>query len=127
MLPTRRRRILLVEDNHPLREATQAILASLGHDVATAGDASEALDIWSSDRRFDLVFSDVVMPGHMNGVQLVQTMMAQAPGLKVLLTSGFADPANANDVIRNAQLPLIQKPYRKSALVAQLASLLTDA
>lgn len=127
MQPSRRRRILLVEDNYRLREATQAILASLGHDVATAADASEALDIWNADRGFDLVFSDVVMPGTMNGVQLVLAMMAEAPGLKVLLTSGFADPANANDVIRDAQLPMIQKPFRKSALVAQLAHLLTEA
>ena len=119
-----RRRILLVEDNARLRDTARATLKVLGHEVVAAANAAEAMEVWEKDKQFDLVFSDVVMPGEKNGVELVLTLMAEAPRLKVLLTSGFADPANANDLIRDAQLPLIHKPYRKAELAAKLNMLL---
>jgi CheY-like chemotaxis protein len=125
MLPFAGRRILLVEDNARLRDTTESILKSLGHNVVAASNAAEALDIWSSDNCFDIVFSDVVMPGHMNGVELALTLLADSPKLKVLLTSGFVDPANASDLLRDAKLPMIHKPYRKAELAAQLEQLIS--
>jgi YesN/AraC family two-component response regulator len=60
----------------------------------------------------------------MNGIELVLTLMADSPKLKVLLTSGFFDPANANGVMRDAKLPILHKPYRKAELAAQLNQLI---
>jgi signal transduction histidine kinase/CheY-like chemotaxis protein len=121
-----RRRILLVEDNAGLRETATSMLTTLGHEVVAAAEAAEAMSIWQTDRRFDLVFSDVIMPGGMNGVELVLALRDQAPDLKVLLTSGFSDPAGASETIRKAGLPLIQKPYRKADLIAHLMVELGD-
>ncbi len=117
-------RILLVEDNAGLRETADGLLKMLGHEVVAVGDADEAMMVWQTDQRFDLVFSDVMMPGSMNGVELVLKLRDQAPGLKVLLTSGFADLAGAHEAIRQEHLTLIQKPYRLADLVANLGPVL---
>jgi signal transduction histidine kinase/CheY-like chemotaxis protein len=116
-------RVMLVEDNDDLRETAQSLLEWLGHEVVALGDAAEALALWEYDQGFDLVFSDVVMPGTMNGVQLVRELRARTPGLKVLLTSGFAEMANAQDAQGLAGLPILHKPYRKDDLAACLQTI----
>jgi len=126
-LSTHNHRILLVEDNVDLRHTTTSLLRALGHEVVAANDADEALEIWRTDKRFDIVFSDVIMPGSMNGVELVLALRREAPALKLLLTSGYADPGGALDTIRAEGLRLIPKPYRKADLVSNLAALLESA
>ncbi len=125
-----RRRVLLVEDNSDLRETTTSLLELLGHEVVAVGDAKSALSLWATDHNFDLVFSDVVMPGPMNGVQLVRKLRQQSPGIKVLLTSGFADGAyggSIEDARDMAGLPMLNKPYRKDELAACLQNIFATA
>jgi CheY-like chemotaxis protein len=121
-----RQRILLVEDNAGLRATTRMLLTVLGYDVTATDGVAAALAVWDRDQSFDLVFSDIVMPGCMNGVQLVRKLQTQLPGLKVLLTSGFADPAMGVDAIGLSGLPILRKPYRKASLEAQLRAVLDE-
>ncbi|MDY7097044.1 MAG: PAS domain-containing protein [Pseudomonadota bacterium] len=110
-------RILVVEDQPDVRRQVNRQLVALGYEVVVAGDGSEALEILEDDSEFDLVFSDVIMPGGYDGVQLSAAIHALYPGLRVLLTSGYPDKAlkNLTDGERSS-LTFLKKPYRFSAL-----------
>jgi PAS domain S-box-containing protein len=114
-------RILLVEDDPTVLALTLDMLTSLGYRVATATNAAEALDVLHSGEEFDLLFTDVVMPGGVSGVSLARTARELRPGLKVLLTSGFV---GEGAVIENAEFPLLDKPYETALLAAKLRRLL---
>jgi CheY-like chemotaxis protein len=92
--------------------------------VLHAADAQVALDILDGEPGIDLLFTDVVMPGGMTGDELARRARVARPGLKVLLTSGFAraaiDAADQSEDLRN----LLSKPYRKVDLAARLRALL---
>jgi two-component system, NtrC family, sensor kinase len=101
-------RILLVEDNLEIAEVTSANLRQLGYQVVHAGDAGAALDVIESDRTIDLVFSDIVMPGAINGLDLARRLCRQRPGLPVVLTTGYSS------ALRDAApdgFTLLTKPY----------------
>src|SRR5262249_24335297 len=89
-MPGGSERILLVEDNEDLLEVTSATLASLGYRVFSARNATEAIRILDSGQQFDLLFSDVVMPNGMNGVELAREAKRRSNEIKILLTSGYA-------------------------------------
>lgn len=82
-------RILVVEDDRSVRHYVDAQLRSLGYQVVLASNAHEALDILEAGERFELVFSDIVMPGGLSGRELADEIRDHFPGLPVLLTSGF--------------------------------------
>jgi PAS domain S-box-containing protein len=101
-------RILLVEDNEEVGRFSTEMLSDLGYSIRWAHNANEALDaLAKDDLAFDLVFSDVIMPG-MNGVDLAATVRDRYPGLPVVLTSGYSDVLSRNS---NRGFDLIQKPY----------------
>ena len=111
--------VLLVEDDESIIHTSAESLRELGYRVLTASDARQALAIVQADERIDVLFSDVVMPGGMNGVQLAVEARRLRPRLKVLLTSGFAGGALRDQTIPD-DLPLLGKPYRQAELAEKL-------
>lgn len=106
--------ILVVEDNAQLRRATVEGLKLLGYRVLEAEDGEEALSVLESDPDVSLLFSDVVMPGGVDGTELAQRAMRQRPGLRLLLTSGFPDMRGSSKPM--AEYRLLNKPYRHDEL-----------
>jgi len=115
-------RILVVEDNAAVRRSVVRQIESFGYKVESAASAGEALYILRSDQDFDMVFSDVVMPGEMDGVDLARIVQRDYPGMRVVLTSGYPDYEEAN---HNCEF--LPKPYRRDALRALLSRCLNPA
>jgi signal transduction histidine kinase/DNA-binding response OmpR family regulator len=114
-------RVLLVEDDPTVLTLTLDMLTGLGYQVATATNATEALEIIQSGAEIDVLFSDVVMPGGVSGVSLARTARELRPGLPVLLTSGFV---GEGAVLETAEFPLLDKPYETRLLAAKLRKVL---
>jgi CheY-like chemotaxis protein len=114
-------RILLVEDDPTVLALTLDMLTGLGYQATTATHAAEALKVIHSDAPIDLLFTDVVMPGGVSGVELARTARQVRPGLPVLLTSGFM---GEGAVLETAEFPLLDKPYETAALAAKLRKIL---
>jgi len=112
--------VLVVEDNAALRSIAARQLRELGYAVLEAKDSAEAIGICERGGVHAL-FSDVVLPGDMDGVELAHEATRRWPGLKVLLTSGFPETKFA-DRLDKPEFRLLAKPYRKS----ELASLLRE-
>jgi signal transduction histidine kinase len=113
--------VLLVEDDPTVLALTLDMLTGLGYQVVSATNAAEALAVLYSGAEFDLLFTDVVMPGGVSGVSLARTARELRPELQVLLTSGFV---GEGAVIENAEFPLLDKPYDSVLLAAKLRKLL---
>jgi len=114
--------ILLAEDDSSVAAVTEAMLIDLGHKVHRVANADEALRILWSDARLDVLFSDVVMPGGMTGVDLARQAATLRPQLRILLTSGFAGDSLDESLLRGAW-PFLRKPYLARELEEALASL----
>ena len=108
--------VLVVEDNAQLRLATVRQLAELGYQVRDADHADAALTILSTGDHVDLLFTDVVMPGTLDGVDLAHQATHLRPRLKVLLTSGFPGARSIDQRMANWPARLINKPYRRDEL-----------
>jgi CheY-like chemotaxis protein len=123
-IPTGSERILVVEDNEDVLEVTLAMLTEFGYRVWTAANGAEAIDLLRNGHEFELLFSDVVMPNGVSGVELARE--AKRLNIKVLLTSG-----HARDVLERHQavdeFPIIDKPFRRAELAQRLRSILNDA
>ena len=115
--------ILMVEDNAEVRVMGETLLVDAGFVVHTAGDAAEALAMVEAGLAFDLLFTDIVMPGDLDGVGLSAEVMRLRPGTPVLLTTGWADRARDHAGQRPEQ-DLIAKPYRQTDLVRKIRLLL---
>jgi CheY-like chemotaxis protein len=113
-------RILVVEDDPGVLALTIEMLSGLGYSVLTAANATQALRHLNSDEPIDLLFTDVVMPGGMNGVHLAKAALQARPGIRVLLTSGYPGTS-----VEDHELPLLDKPYAPSTLTAVLRELLS--
>jgi signal transduction histidine kinase/ActR/RegA family two-component response regulator len=107
--------ILLVEDNEPVRTITAELLGLLGYHVIAVEHPHQALDLLRTDTPVDLLFSDVVMPGGMDGFRLVDAATAMRPGLKALLASGYAE-FSAEEGSTAANVRMLTKPFRQSEL-----------
>ena len=120
-------KILLVEDNAELREMAMDTLRSLGYSVLAACDGPSALAILENEHDIDMLFTDVVMPGGMNGRALAAQALASRPDLRVLFTSGYT----SNAIMRSGGLErgvhLIEKPYRKHELAQMVRTVLDQA
>jgi CheY-like chemotaxis protein len=108
--------ILCVDDDPKIRDYVTIQLASLGYTVILAANADEALATIQRGAAFDLLFTDIVMPGSMNGRQLAETVMAGRPSLRVLFTSGYSDGALPLQGRVGHGIPLLTKPYRRAEL-----------
>jgi signal transduction histidine kinase len=118
--------VLVVEDEPAVLEMAVESLGELGYRTITATRASEALDRLRGPDRIDILFSDVVMPGGMNGVQLSVEARRMRPGLRVLLTSGYTGTA-LDDHSVPADLPLLNKPYQREDLANKMRIVLGRA
>jgi CheY-like chemotaxis protein len=105
-------RVLLVEDNDEVAEITLHILEQLGCCAERARSAAQALEMFSGSR-FDLVVSDIVMPGGMNGLELARRLRDQKPALPILLTTGYS---SAVQELTREQFRILPKPYRRDQL-----------
>ena len=112
--------ILCVEDDRKIRDYVTMQLENLGYKVIVAANADEALAIVRQGAAFDLLFTDIVMPGSMNGRQLAETLMAGRPSLRVLFTSGYSDGALPLHGRTGQGIPLLTKPYRRAELARML-------
>jgi len=108
--------ILCVEDDRKIRDYVTMQLETLGYNVIVAGNADEALAVVRQGAAFDLLFTDIVMPGSMNGRQLAETLMDGRPALRVLFTSGYSDGALPQQGRAGQGIPLLTKPYRRAEL-----------
>jgi CheY-like chemotaxis protein len=108
--------ILCVEDDASVRAYVIAQLESLGYKAIAASNAAEALAIADGGAEFDLLFTDVVMPGRMNGKQLAERMRLRRPSLRVLFTSGYTDHTIIRDGRIMRDVFFLSKPYRRPQL-----------
>lgn len=115
--------VLVVEDEVFIRFDVADMLRDDGFEVIEAGDAKQALDALNSGARIDLVFSDVHMPGPMNGMGLASHVLENHPGLPVILTSGAMLTLEAA-ALPPALIPVEPKPYDPKALLARINSAL---
>ena len=118
--------VLAVEDDSHVIATTAESLRDLGYSVLTAETAEEALDLLRQETRIDILFSDVVMPGGMNGVQLAVEARRIRPGIRILLTSGYAGAALDAHAVPQ-ELPLLGKPYGRDELANKLRVILSGA
>ncbi len=113
----RKRKILVVEDQAAVRAVACSFLEDFGYELVEAGDGFQALAKLQEDPGIDLMFSDIVMPGGMNGFDLAQAAIGIRPSLKVVHTSGYPKGAIAHqDEPRFKQGFVIMKPYRRDEL-----------
>jgi CheY-like chemotaxis protein len=116
--------ILIVEDDALVRRYVVAQVASLGYRTFAAADASAALAMIDAGEAIDLLFTDVMMPGSINGRQLAIAALDRRSSLKVLYTSGYAESAMRRDGVLDAGALLLAKPYRKVDLAKMIRAAL---
>ncbi len=112
--PTGHETVLVVEDNAEVLELAVTTISDLGYRVLTARDGPTALKVVRSKEPIDLLFSDVVMPGGINGFELIRQARGIRNGLKAIVTSGYANVHRPGT--DRPDVPLLLKPYRRSDL-----------
>jgi PAS domain S-box-containing protein len=116
--------ILVTEDEETVRAYVTEQLRSLGYVVIETSTAREALDILEKRNDIDLLFTDVVLPGDMNGRQLADLACEKHPGLKVLYTTGYTENAVVHHGKLDAGVELLSKPYRRADLARHIRKVL---
>ena len=112
--------VLVVEDDSLVRRYVMTQIESLGYATLEAANAADALRVIDEAANIDLLFTDVIMPGHMNGRQLVDEALKRRPGLKTLYTSGYTENAIVHHGRLDSGVLLLAKPYRKSELARMI-------
>jgi CheY-like chemotaxis protein len=116
--------ILLVEDDADVRDMTVRILLRKGYDVVCASSAEDALGRLGSGTRFDLLLTDIILPGGMDGGQLANQARKVRPDLNLLFMSGYARDAFSKESHLLADIQLIKKPFLSETLIASVRSVL---
>ncbi|MEA2910664.1 MAG: hypothetical protein QOJ15_2745, partial [Bradyrhizobium sp.] len=112
--------VLVVEDDALVRRYVVTQVESLGYTTLEASNAAEALDVIGNAAAVDLLFTDVIMPGPMNGRQLVDEALKRRPSLKTLFTSGYTENAIVHHGRLDSGVLLLAKPYRRSDLARMM-------
>lgn len=115
-------RILLADDDGTVRELVARVLESGGHAVRVAQDGQEALGLADSGGAFDILVTDVHMPG-IDGITLAKTLAAKQPGLKVLLLSGFPEQLQRGKSELTGRVETLTKPCSVEDIRARIAAL----
>jgi len=118
--------ILVVEDDADVRQFAVNALRGLGYTPLQAADAATALQVLETTPHIALLFTDIVMPGAMDGVKLAAEAQRRYPGLRVLLTSGYTEHAPIGNGELTAAVEVLAKPYRKADLGHKLRMLLSQ-
>ncbi|UEX76756.1 PAS domain-containing protein [Spiribacter halobius] len=116
--------ILVAEDDDLVRDNLTAQLHSLGYTVTSVASGPEALDALRELPHIDLLLTDILMPGGMNGRELAEAAARLRPGLPVLFSSGYAEDAIVHDGRLDAGVQLLSKPYHRRELAASVRSAL---
>lgn len=124
--PLRRHRVLLVEDDDPVRRVTEAALSRLGYSVVSARNGRDALDLMTGSAPFDAVVSDVQMPV-MGGIELLRRIRAKGDNTPVLLISGYSLEDVRALVSPESRSASLGKPWSSAELAAALDQLLAPA
>jgi signal transduction histidine kinase len=112
--------ILVVEDDHLVRAFVVSQIQSLGYLTLAAVNAAEAMVVINSPQEINLLFTDMIMPGSMNGRQLADAALRQRAALKILFTSGYSNEAIIHHGHLDADVLLLAKPYRRSDLARMI-------
>ena len=115
------------DDDDLVRTYVVAQLASLGYSTLAAANGNAALALVEAGTQFDLLFTDVIMPGGLNGRQLADEIGRRRPGMKVLFTTGYAENAIVHHGRLDPGVTVLTKPYRKAELAAKVREALGDA
>lgn len=119
-------RILIIEDDPSVRKTSEFILRNQGYDIVSAENRNEAIKLFKQHKSFDLLFTDLVLPGGRNGVEVAEEILLLQPDIKVLFTTGYAK----NAVFRNEDLKhsetLLNKPYRRKELLEKVRAKLDE-
>jgi CheY-like chemotaxis protein len=115
--------VLVVEDEVLIRSAVAEYLRISGNLVVEAADAAEAIAVFAAGVAIDVVFSDIHMPGTMDGLSLARWIRHHHPGIRVVLTSGNADAARATE----AAEMFFPKPYRTAEVAVRIRLLLAES
>jgi CheY-like chemotaxis protein len=115
--------VLLVEDERAVARITRLLLESLGYRVIDAATATQALARLEEEPGIAILFSDIVLPGGMNGLELAEAAVARRPDLKVLFASGYPRDAISRENRLNPGMLLVPKPYRRLDLSRALDGL----
>lgn len=116
--------ILVVEDDTTVRQLTVSMIHSLGYRTLEAGTAERALEKLAAHRQVALLFTDVVLPGNMNGFDLAALVQQRYPHVKVLFTSGYTEHGLFDSGDLHEHVELLAKPYRKADLADKLQTIL---
>ena len=114
-------KVLLVEDDRPIAAIAETMLRHLGHEVTQVASGARALVKLRSGDGYDLLLTDVVMPGGMDGVELARRAVEMHPGLRVVLTSGYAGEAVDRTLV-DAPWPFLRKPYSQQEMARLLSA-----
>ena len=114
-------RVLVVEDDVLVSELAAGMLNELGFETVVTHSAKEALERLSGERRPTLIFTDVVMPGGISGIELARKVRDRFPELPILLTTGYSE-----QVTGAHGFPVLQKPYEMDSLASALSDLLKE-
>ena len=127
-LPGGTETVLVVDDEVALLQLACELLESMGYKVFTAIDGRQAIDILRQQPDIELLFSDVVMPGGINGYELAKQVMTEFPKIKVLLTSGYAGKVTSDIDSGQSRLNinLLSKPYSQNELATRVRAMLDE-
>ncbi len=114
------KKILVVDDEESLLDLIEAILTFSGYLVLRATSSNQALTILLEEQDIDLLFTDILLPGSMDGNKLVENALKEFPDIKILFTSGFPKDLQK---INGQKIPILQKPYRTDELIKQVERL----
>ncbi|MTI10496.1 PAS domain S-box protein [Curvivirga aplysinae] len=109
-------KILVVDDEPDLLKLVKTVLSSEGHQVLISSDGNEALEIFEKHKDIDIVLSDVIMPGHMSGYELAQTVREARPDIKFCFMSGYTGRSNPIKE-EYSDMPLLRKPFTINVLL----------
>lgn len=119
----RRCRILVVEDNEDVRAVAESMLTLDGYEVIAAASGEQALGLLEQGQEVDLLFTDVIMPGGMNGLQLIEEARRRWPGMPALVTTGYMDELPARGT-RAEGVEVLPKPYHHQLLLERIRAAL---
>jgi two-component system, cell cycle sensor histidine kinase and response regulator CckA len=117
-------KVLIVEDEPAVRSWVASTIAGLGYTPLEVADGRAALSILEADNGVAVLFTDVMLPGGMTGLELADAARRLRPDLRVLFTSGYSEDLNARSAAASSDLPILAKPYRKHALASLLETIM---
>ena len=116
--------VLIVEDREDVAELARSILRDHGYATLMAASAREALEIIDAHDGIDLLFSDLIMPGGMNGLTLAREARGRRPALRILLATGYAEASLERTEVGSAEFEILNKPYRRAELIRRVRAAL---